>query len=211
MAICILYNNRSDNNKLNKYLVEIGRKECIVKESANKSNLVLELANADEIWQANYLYYSTFNRYYYINDIEIEHDRVYITCHVDVLMSFNNSINSLNVISTRSSTNYDLYQVDNMLPIDNYKWVVTKEFPNGFTDEEWIIATAGKDSDDPAVSFEELICDHLNTLANGLDTLCEYLETGLQDVTDAITGDTPGPTPPTSEGGDTNQEENGGM
>lgn len=89
------FKNHSDNNVVSKQLehltygsdniVEVKiTKDC----SFAKPILLLGSANFD-FSNCNYLFLDTFNRYYYIEDIEISNNgMIYLHCWVDVLMSF---------------------------------------------------------------------------------------------------------------------------
>ncbi len=143
MATLWLYNNKSDTNKLNKNIVELQVIENVkIKEDTDQVNPVLILSDNINLWNANYIYISTFERYYYIVNKEVSQQRLFITCKCDPLMSFKKQINSLSVIADRASVNFDLYQADR-LPIDNYKIMATKLFPHGFAGESYVLATAG--------------------------------------------------------------------
>ena len=89
------FKNHSDNNVVIKRLEHLAygadnivevkiTKDC----SYSKPILLLGSANFD-FSNCNYLFLDTFNRYYYIEDIEIlNNGMIYLHCRVDVLMSF---------------------------------------------------------------------------------------------------------------------------
>ena len=69
----LLYNNKSDNNVLNKSIEKIG--ETIVlnaKEEISLLQPVFIIAVDKTTSNLNYCYCPTFNRYYYINNIDIK-------------------------------------------------------------------------------------------------------------------------------------------
>ena len=88
------FKNYSDNNVVSKHLEHLAygsdnivevkiTKDC----SFTRPILLLGSANFD-FSNCNYLYFDTFNRYYYIEDIEISNNgMIYLHCRVDVLMS----------------------------------------------------------------------------------------------------------------------------
>ena len=93
----LLYNNKSDNNVLNKDIVKIG--ETIVlnaKEEMYLQQPVFIVAVDKTTSNLNYCYCPTFNRYYYINDIiYLSGGRAVLKCTVDVLMSWKDNIKAI--------------------------------------------------------------------------------------------------------------------
>ena len=68
----ILYNNKSDNNVVNKQIVRIkNMSNVIIKENSSIINPVFIIKNGvnQKIIKSNYLFSNDFNRYYYINNI----------------------------------------------------------------------------------------------------------------------------------------------
>lgn len=140
-----IYNQGSDINKLTKALGTGVLVQGTIKDESSIVNpeIVFSRAITEHF---NYLYIPAFDRYYFVTDKTVEHQRTIINCHVDVLMSFNAEIKALNVIAERASNNYNLYQVDNELSLLNYKVISTKSFTNGFNNKEgssYLLATAG--------------------------------------------------------------------
>ena len=61
----------------------------------------------------NYLYIKEFNRYYFINDINVYNNQLLIlSCHVDVLMSYKDIFRNLNALISRNEYDYDEYIED---------------------------------------------------------------------------------------------------
>ena len=138
-----LYNQSSDKNVLNK---NIGSATLITGTIKDESNLVNpEIILSRNVTSAfNYIYIPDFNRYYYVTDKIMEHQRTIVQCHVDVLMSFKNQIKNMNIIAERASNRFNLYQVDNELPLKNYKTVTTIAFNNGFSDtNSYVLVSSG--------------------------------------------------------------------
>lgn len=142
-----LYQNKSDKNKLNKdlFLLEGGEVDATLKDDTQLENPTLILNNSPAITNCDYVYIGNpCKRYYYVTGRTLSQQRIYLELHVDVLYSFREEISRLEVIADRSSSNFNLYQIDGKLPIDNFHDVTVKEFANGFTAEEWILVTTGK-------------------------------------------------------------------
>lgn len=85
----------------------------------------------DTITEFNYMYIPKFHRYYYINSIGVSTGKmVAISGHIDVLYSFRNDIKkSENMVARyNQKTNKSKYLVDNNLPTDVRKKIITREF-----------------------------------------------------------------------------------
>ena len=137
-----LYNMTSDKNVLDKTITSVSSVTGDIKDESNIINPQIIMSSTVDS-SFNYFYISDFGRYYYVTDKTVEHGRTIIHGHVDVLMSFNSAIKDLYVIAERASKGYDLYQIDNELPIRNYKVVSTDVFPQGFTSKSYLLATFG--------------------------------------------------------------------
>ena len=85
----ILYNNKSDNNVVNKQIVRIkNMSNVIIKENSSIINPVFIIKNVtnQKIIKSNYLFSDDFNRYYYINNIVVINGGMFeLHCSVDVL------------------------------------------------------------------------------------------------------------------------------
>lgn len=67
---------------------------------------------------ANYLYCPDFNRYYFINNMQVlTGNRIEISCVVDVLMSYNNAIKGLTCNIVRQESKQDKYVSDSSMPL----------------------------------------------------------------------------------------------
>lgn len=106
-------------------------------------SFLIEYSNPSDF---NYCYISEFGRYYFISNITSVRTNIWrIDCSVDVLMSFNTQILSLNVI-VGDNTEYDTETYMN-----GEQWqtsVKTKTdvimFPSGLLDDgEYILITSG--------------------------------------------------------------------
>ena len=89
------FKNYSDNNVVSKHLEHLAYGadnivELKITKDCSFTRPILSLGSANfDFSNCNYLYFDTFNRYYYIEDIEISNNGIiYLHCWVDVLMSF---------------------------------------------------------------------------------------------------------------------------
>lgn len=109
-----MYINRSPSEKIGKDL-QTGRSyTCLLKDGCSvlKPILILQDVNND-IYTFNYIYISTFNRYYFIDDIvSLNNNRWQISAHVDVLETYKTAILSQSAVIRRQQKNYNLYLND---------------------------------------------------------------------------------------------------
>jgi uncharacterized protein (DUF2147 family) len=99
------------------------------KEDTSITDPTFILRTQSKVLEGNYIYVPNLNRYYYINDYVVSHQRIYINCHVDVLMSFKNEIKQENVIVKRQERDYNLFISDEKQKFYNTNATVVKEFP----------------------------------------------------------------------------------
>ena len=145
-----LYYNKSDKRYMNKTLQSItyeGGSDHIdveFKEDTSITDPTFILRTQSKVLEGNYIYVPNLNRYYYINDYVVSHQRIYINCHVDVLMSFKNDIKQENVIVSRQENSYNLYQVDPKMVIYNTPVYRVLKFPGGFDSTgHFVLCVAG--------------------------------------------------------------------
>lgn len=137
-----LFNNTSGTNVLNKSITQLsGGIVGTVKDESNvvDPTIIMSKDVTTLYPNFNYFYIHDFDRYYYVTDKTIEHGRTVITGHCDPLMSFADEIKNLTIIAERASNNYDLYQVDNDVSLDNYRIIATKAFQNGFNEGHFYV------------------------------------------------------------------------
>lgn len=106
--IAKVYHTENSNNKINKIITLIDEIDIKFKDDVNIFNPKIVL-KYDDLINFNYMFIEKFNRYYFIEDIEIFPNKIYnITLKCDVLMSFKDDIlNSYANITNQ--TNYNNY------------------------------------------------------------------------------------------------------
>lgn len=142
------YQNKSANNVVNKDIISTINFNCVLKDDVDiiKPSLILELDNTglNAIKISNYCYIADFNRYYYITNIIFMRNNIFkVDLSCDVLMSFKNEIKECTGIIKRQSNDYNLYLNDGSLKVYQNPHIVTKEFPQGFTGNSYLLAVAG--------------------------------------------------------------------
>lgn len=138
-----LYNYLSDNNKMNKPLTLLNTLNCTITEESSVVDPVIIISGGYFNTNANYMYISDFNRYYYITDQDTDHQRIVLKGHVDVLRTYKEQISNLYVIADRSSSKFNLYQKDNELPMEARNRITMSPFSSSFQGEGIIFIATG--------------------------------------------------------------------
>ena len=109
-----LYNNVSDNRKLNKIIDMKGSEVIALLETSSIENPIFILEN--RTINFNYLYVSDFNKYYYISDIILmQGGKIKLFCEVDVLMTYASQIKATRQLILRQENIKSNYITDDRL------------------------------------------------------------------------------------------------
>ena len=92
-------------------------------------NPTLKLSDFDED-KVNYVYIPSLRRYYFVSGVTYSKGYYYVNLHVDVLMSFKDSIKKQTVVADRSASQYRQYIDDNILKTEQYRGEYIKPFGN---------------------------------------------------------------------------------
>lgn len=92
-------------------------------------NPTLKLSEFDED-HVNYVYIPSLRRYYFVSGVTYSKGYYYVNLHVDVLMSFKESIKKQTVVADRSASQYRQYIDDNILKTEQYRGEYIKPFGN---------------------------------------------------------------------------------
>lgn len=141
----VLYVNSSERNAINKSLSNALTLSGTLRGESSIINPTFMIEHINPSGY-NYCYISSFNRYYFINNITSVRNGLWrIECTVDVLMSFKNQIMNLDVIiEDATNESSDLY-----FSGDVWKTTVKTKtdvlvFPSGLLDDgEYILITSG--------------------------------------------------------------------
>ena len=132
------YNNKTDKRYLKKSLEQITLAEhanpvnIIMIDDSSITNPIFKLKDHDIYLTANYCYVDTLRRYYFIDDITLSQGYAYIKCTEDVLMTYAEQLHDVKVLVDRNQWDYNLYQVDDKLALNNFTSQKRVEFPDGF-------------------------------------------------------------------------------
>ena len=134
----ILYNNVSDNREINKNITEITSIDLTLYLDTNVLNPVFKVKTFNN--NGNYLYVSSLNRYYYINNYTLSNQCVYLHCSVDVLMSYKTDILNSTCLISRAENDYNDNIIDTLAPITEDTVYTVKNFGDPIkTTENFII------------------------------------------------------------------------
>ena len=143
------YKMSDDNRKVDKSLTVdnlILTLQGNLKSDCDLMNPVFELSYDSRIFSCNYLSVYDFSRKYYITNMEVSMQRVYIYCHVDVLTSFSTQIKELyGIIERQEKKNRcNFYLPDKAFKAEARKIISTRCFPGTFDKEHSsIVLTTG--------------------------------------------------------------------
>lgn len=117
-----------------------------IKQPCDILNPVFVLDYNANLISANYLHCADFNRYYFINNINLmPGHRMELTCSVDVLMTYANQIDRINCVVTRQQNSGLTLIPDSQIMIQNYDVINVYSFTNYFdtTLGQYIIQVIG--------------------------------------------------------------------
>lgn len=130
-----LYKNASPIEKIGKSLTLGPEYNINFKEDSSilRPRIII-LDGSSAVYEYNYMYISTFGRYYFIDDIiSVANNRWEIHSHVDVLETYKNMILANEAVIKRQEKQYNLYLDDPEFKAYNYDQIQTLKFStNGF-------------------------------------------------------------------------------
>ena len=148
LPLANFYTNYSDDNVVHKNKseiltgVQVRYKEPLV---VDKPVLTID---KKELWQnvayTNYFYLKDTKRYYFIDDITVNHGYIEIKGHTDVLSSFWNFVKIKQCYINRPENTYSKYVVDNEYPVYATRDIDVINIPCDFlTGNSYILTVTG--------------------------------------------------------------------
>lgn len=140
-----LQRNNSEPIRMDKSTDVIATYSGTLKEGTSIIDPIIKIeCNISNVRRCNYLTIPTFGRSYFVKDIRsVINNIVEFTCHVDVLSTYASEIRKNTGIVKRQENLWNLYLNDGSLKIYQNPQVVTKEFPSGFSDMQFVLGVAG--------------------------------------------------------------------
>lgn len=131
-----LYYNASENNRLDKSLTLISSLTGTLKDEEVSILRPTILVGSEDVLKSNYCYIEDFNRYYFIKNVNIHRQGLYILeLEVDVLTTYKDQIREQTGIISRQENLYNLYLTDSAFKLYSNMQMQIKKFPQGFKDE----------------------------------------------------------------------------
>lgn len=140
------YKNLSEKNHLDKDITQIGsditgtlREDCSIIDPIIK----IESTVGAHLTECNYAYITEFGRYYFINNIKCVGKLFEVHMHVDVLSTYKEVIRNNTAVVSRQQNNFNLYLQDGNFKTNAFPHMQVIQFPNGFSDFNFILSVAG--------------------------------------------------------------------
>lgn len=137
--------NNSDKNVLSKDINTLTIISGTLKsETSIIDPIILIEGNISDYANCNYMTIPIFGRSYFIRDIKSIRNNIFeINAHIDVLTTYAAQIRSNTAIIHRQENLWNLYLDDGSFRTYQNPMVLTKEFPSGFSTQEFVLAVAG--------------------------------------------------------------------
>ena len=141
----LLQVNNSEKNRLDKEVTTISTLTGVLKNETSIINpIILVEGDLSSYVNCNYMQIPVFGRSYFVSNIRsIRRNLFEITAHVDVLSTYKTSIRANSAIVRRQENNWNLYLNDGVFRVYQNTMVLTKDFPSGFSTQEFVLAVAG--------------------------------------------------------------------
>ena len=145
------YSTKNDRKKINKVIGgKIGESNSvIIKDMTSIITPILELtASTVGNWSiVNYAYIPEFGRYYFVDNVELEHDGlVAISLSIDVLKTYAENLMSTQFMIARSESLWSPYYIDNEYPLMNRRvvdMIPIGGIPQSATGKKYTLTVAG--------------------------------------------------------------------
>ena len=138
--------NSSEDNRVDKTLTDIFNKVCVLKNDTEIVNPTLVInTNISAMKNVNYFTINELGRSYFVKSIKsIRNGVVEVVGHCDVLSSNKAALRSNTAIISRNESKYNLYLDDGTFRTYSNPHILTRKFPQGFSNCEFVLAVAGR-------------------------------------------------------------------
>ena len=143
----VLKKNLSEKNKIDKVFTGNGLSLSgdLRDDTSIIDPVIIVQYDINLLSEYNYMEIGNFKRKYFITNIKtLNRALCEISAHVDVLSSFAAQIRTNKAIIKRQENKWNMYLNDGSFRTYQNPMILTKEFPNGFTAKEFVLAIAGK-------------------------------------------------------------------
>lgn len=139
-----LMNNRDELNKINKSPTSVMTLQGELRDETSiiDPDILVEYDGA--LTNVNYMYISTFHRYYFITNIESVRTKLWrISAHCDVLKTYSEGILGTPAVVARNENKYNLLLDDSMFKVQSNPRLQVAKFPNSFTGQSYVLIMNG--------------------------------------------------------------------
>lgn len=145
MISVVFMNNQSDNNVTDKTVTTVATCQCALKDPTEIMDPVLRVASDVITSQVNYCYIESLGRYYFTGKKrQISAGMVEVPMHVDVLMSFKESMRNSSALVEVTGNAVNSYIESDIWTPDVRRTTHVKKFESGFNhNPQYILITAG--------------------------------------------------------------------
>lgn len=139
-----LMNNRDELNKITKTPATVMTLNGTLREETDIVNPQIIIEYDGALTNVNYMYISTFNRYYFITGIESVKDGLWkIYAHCDVLKTYANAILGTPCVVARNENEYNLMLNDSYFKVYANPQLQVVNFPNKFSGYSYVLVMKG--------------------------------------------------------------------
>lgn len=140
-----LQNNSSPINKIGKAISTITTVSGDLKNESDVIRPEILIESDSSILSANYMTIDTFNRKYFIEEIQSVRTNLWLVkAHVDVLETYASQILSNTAVVLRQENNFNLLLNDGVFKCRQDPRISYRKFPSGLGDFNYILITQGR-------------------------------------------------------------------
>lgn len=141
-----LMTNTSPRNFMNKSVSTVLTVSGALRDECGiiRPEILIEMESVPS--HVNYMHIGSFDRYYFVNEIVSVRTGLWrFSCEVDPLMSFRNSLQTCQGILRRAErpSAYNVMLDDGSFRVYSDPYIISKNFPYGFTNPSYVLAIAG--------------------------------------------------------------------
>ena len=139
-----LMNNQEELNKIKKHPSSVLTVVGNLREESSIIDPVIIIEYDGALTGVNYMHIPTFNRYYFITQINSVRTGLWRVCaHCDVLKTYSEGILGCDCVVARNQNNYNLLLNDSYFKVYSNPRVQIANFPSKFEGESYVLVMKG--------------------------------------------------------------------
>lgn len=143
MATATFYINTSDDKRVDKNLTPVRTVTIDYKDDTDITEPTIKVSTFANVFKANYVYLSDFDRFYFVRSTTVSQQYVYIVLEEDVRYTLRYQIRKCRAIIKRQENVYDAYLDDDKFKAEGFTRIQTYTFGSGFTQNAFLLTIAG--------------------------------------------------------------------